>query len=128
MFEPVVLDDMVLVDGGTFSNLELVDAIHKCRDHGFKDEDIKVDVIMCFDKVVQIEPWTKQEFKYKSAYELFNRKLEYTDFYYYYEDITRVVRGFPHVQFRHLITPRAPLGGGFIPIFDGIDQIKFLLN
>jgi hypothetical protein len=34
-----------------------------------------------------------------------------------------VVRGYPHVNFRHLISPRKDLGGGYIPIFDGVDVI-----
>jgi len=127
MFPPVYLDDMVLVDGGVFTNLDLNEAISKCREHGFADEDIIVDVVMCFDKEIKVEDWPKNEFKYKNAYEVFDRKTQYIDFYYYYEDITRVIRGYPKVEFRHLIVPTTELGGGFIPIFDDIEQIKFLL-
>ena len=83
---------------------------------------------MCFDKVVEIPQWTKRDTLYKNAWELFQRKEEYRDFYYYYEDITRVVRGYPNVHFRHLLTPQVPLNGGFIPIYDDVDQIEFLLN
>ena len=46
--------------------------------------------------------------------------LEY--FYYWYlEDILRIVKGFPEVNFRHLILPDDNLGGGYVPIFDGLD-------
>jgi len=119
---------MVLVDGGVFTNLDLNEAISKCRDNGFEDENIIVDVIMCFDKVVVVEDWNKREFKYKNAYEVYNRRMEYNDFYYYFEDITRVIRGYPKVHFRHLIVPQKELGGGFLPIFDGIEKIKYLLQ
>ena len=43
----------------------------------------------------------------------------YRFFYYYFEDITRVIRGYPNVHFRHMVTPSVALGGGYIPIFDG---------
>ena len=36
-----------LVDGGTYSDLNLQDAINKCREVVDNDEDITVDVIMC---------------------------------------------------------------------------------
>ena len=49
---------MNLVDGGAFTNLDLSEAIIKCREKGYKDEDMIVDVILCFDKVVNIDKWT----------------------------------------------------------------------
>jgi hypothetical protein len=55
------------VDGGLFTNLDLAEAIVKCRESGVKDENITVDIIMCFDKKVEIEEWTMEEAKWKSA-------------------------------------------------------------
>ena len=63
-----------MVDGGTFTNLDLSEGIIKCREQGFPDEKIIVDVIMCFDKVVEVEPWTAQITKYKNAFEFYLRK------------------------------------------------------
>ena len=127
-FPPELMDDRALVDGGLFTNLDLSEAVLNCREKGYDDRDIIIDVIMCFDKVVEIPQWTPGEVKYKNAYELFARKEAYIDFYYYYEDLTRVVRGYPEVEFRHLLTPRVPLEGGFVPIFDGRESIEFLLK
>ena len=53
-FEPVYIDGSVLVDGGVYTNLNVHEAILRCREHGFADKDIIVDVIMCFDKVVEV--------------------------------------------------------------------------
>ena len=94
-----------MIDGGAFTNLDMSEAIVKCNEMGFKDEDIIVDVILCFEKVVNIQPWTKDQVSFKNAYDIFERKAEYENFYYYYEDITRIVRGYPKVHFRHLISP-----------------------
>jgi hypothetical protein len=73
------------------------EAIIKCRERGFKDEDIIVDVIMCFDKVVTVDSWSKELHKYKNAFEIYLRKEDLRNFYYYYEDVTRVVAGYPNV-------------------------------
>lgn len=59
---------------------------------------------------------------------MYSRKTDFYDYQFYYEDILRVKRGYPNVDFRHLLAPRVPLNGGFVPIFDGIEQIEFLLK
>ena len=69
-FEPTKIDDMVLVDGGLFSNLQINEAIHKCRDHGFDDKDIIIDVIMIYSTYLEMQVWNKEKFKFKNAYEL----------------------------------------------------------
>jgi len=38
------------------------------------------------------------------------------------------MRGFPNVQFRHFITPKAPLGDSYVPIFDGPEETEFLIR
>ena len=43
---------MSLVDGGLFNNLDLADAILKCREIVDDDSKIIVDIIMCFDKPI----------------------------------------------------------------------------
>ena len=54
-FEPVNMDGYVLVDGGIFTNLNVHESVIKCREKGFKDKDIIVDVILCFDKIIEIK-------------------------------------------------------------------------
>ena len=40
---------MQLVDGGTFDSLDLTEAIVKCKNKGFEDEDIVIDIVLCFN-------------------------------------------------------------------------------
>lgn len=49
VFPPVNIDDYWLVDGGLFQNLALGDPIERCREDGFDDKDIVVDIIMCLN-------------------------------------------------------------------------------
>ena len=80
-----------------FANIDVSEAIIKCREDGFADEDIILDVIMCFDNVVKIDEWFMKEIKYKNALDMFFRNQQLKEFYYYFEDLIRVVRGYPNV-------------------------------
>ena len=51
-FPPHQIDDMFLVDGGTFSNVAIGDPIERCREEGYADRDIIIDVLLCYEK-----PW-----------------------------------------------------------------------
>lgn len=54
-FSPVEIGELRLVDGGTFENLGLAEAIVKCRDLGATDHNIIVDIILCFDVVPYVK-------------------------------------------------------------------------
>jgi len=41
------IDDLQLVDGGTFSDANVQDAINKCREIVDDDSSIIIDVVMC---------------------------------------------------------------------------------
>lgn len=41
------IDGMQLVDGGTFSDANVQDAVEKCRELVDDDKDIIIDVVMC---------------------------------------------------------------------------------
>ena len=104
-FSPQHLNSLILSDGGVFENLNLGPAIDKCRDMGVPDSKIIVDVLLCFDGPVDIKEWTYEEAKYKSVKELYERKIDLKNAYFYLEDIDRVMRGFPDVQFRYVLEP-----------------------
>ena len=56
IFSPVTgIDDGVYVDGGVFTNMDMAEAILKCREQGFEDKDIIIDVIMCFGSPVELK-------------------------------------------------------------------------
>lgn len=97
---------MLLVDGQTFDGLDLGHAISKCKEDGpIKDEDIIVDILLCFDKPIDIEPWTYEEAKEKTAKQIYERRKEIKVAYSYLEDVNRVMRHFPHVSYRYVLQP-----------------------
>ena len=58
-FPPVTLDNLNLVDGSVFSAVSLGDPIERCREEGTKDEDIIIDVILCYEDIASktIDDW-----------------------------------------------------------------------
>ena len=81
---------------------------------------------MCFGDVVKLKQYTPDEAKYLNAYELYKRAAELRGFYGSYEDVTRVVRGFPHVHFRHLIVPTEDLESDFFT--DGPEKVRDMMD
>ena len=49
------IDGMALVDGSLFTTISIGDPISRCREEVEKDEDIIVDVIMCYSDVKTIK-------------------------------------------------------------------------
>jgi predicted acylesterase/phospholipase RssA len=54
-FEPTIINGQTLVDGGVFTNLDLGEAIVRCRETVDRDQDIIVDIILCLGSPVEIE-------------------------------------------------------------------------
>lgn len=83
---------------------------------------------MCFDKKMEIEEWTLEEARWKSGNQLFERRELYRTYYYYFEDILRVIMGYPNVEFRFIIIPTTDLPSMFFPIFATREQIEYQLD
>ena len=50
----MLMDDTVYIDGGILINLNALSAIEKCRDMGFADTDIVVDLILAHESTIYI--------------------------------------------------------------------------
>ena len=73
-FPPVEIDEMQLVDGGTFQNISIGDPIDRCREEVNDDSEIVVDLILCFDKVVDVEKWDLEDTDWYDAFTFYRRK------------------------------------------------------
>jgi predicted acylesterase/phospholipase RssA len=75
-FQPTSsIGDLKLVDGGTFSDLNLQDAIDRCREDTTSDSDIIVDVVMCQTdpvKIAEVEAHT-----YFKPYHYYKRRNDF---------------------------------------------------
>ena len=116
-FPPVNMRDMTLVDGSLFSTVSVGDPIERCREEVTRDEDIIIDVILCYEDTYEIEDWSLPETRWRTALDFYRRRKEINKYYYYEEDIMRITRGYHNINFRLLIKPGIPLtSNGFLPI------------
>ena len=70
-FPPTHVEDMLLNDGGLMSNLSLGDPIQRCRDEGYDDKDIVVDMLLCYRKPLLLKAWGKNGIDWQNAWQYY---------------------------------------------------------
>ena len=124
-FPPQNIDDMSLVDGGMFSNVSLGDPIERCRQEVDRDEDIIVDMILCYESPWELDKWDEENVFWKNAYQFYERRHDLAKFYVVSEDVERMYRGYHKVDFRLVVQPSENLTqSGAIPISATLEDIE----
>ena len=98
----------VAMDGGTVFNLNMVSAVHRCREIVDDDSMINIDILMCSAGKEAQEGW---EYKNKAV----SNFLRYQDIKSAYEsndDVREFMKAFPKVNFRYYVEPTEPIPGG----------------
>lgn len=108
-FPAMDIDDMLLVDGSLFSTLSIGDPIERCREEGASDEDIIVDIILCYTSYMEVPEWEMEETRWNTAFDIYKRRKAISHYYYYVEDLTRMFRGYHDVDFRLIVMPSEDL-------------------
>jgi len=106
VFPPQVWPEFnyALMDGGTEWNTNMVSAIHWCRDKGFEDQDIVIDII---------NNWTYSEKNFNKDDTLDNI-LRYRNIKSYYksmDDIVEFKQAFSDIDFRYYFNPSEEFTG-----------------
>ena len=102
-FPPVPVEDMLLVDGGAFSNVAIGDPIERCREEGYNDEDIIIDVLLCYENPLILQEWDSENINWQTAWNFYNRRKSIKHYYFHTEEIQRLFRGYHDVNFRLVI-------------------------
>lgn len=124
-FSPIEIGELLLVDGGTFDSLDLAEAIVKCRKKGFKDENIVVDMILCYPGPIGVPHWSYEDAKWKNSWDLHQRKNDLKEYYSFQEDVERVMRGFHHIKFRYIVSPSSQIPAASVPIYWTPEDIQY---
>ena len=89
-----------MIDGGTFANIQIGEAVDRCRDQVFSDEDIILDVLLCGFKAY-VDPWSAlnqdEESTYKGSMDFLDRQYQLSRYYEMFEDLLRMTRGYPNI-------------------------------
>ena len=71
-----------------------------------------------------MESWDLEGTRWYNAYDFYSRRKSITHYYFYKEDMTRMLRGYKDVDFRLTVMPMTPLTGGVIPLSATADDVK----
>lgn len=113
------------MDGGLFANAEIHETINRCREEGFKDSDIIIDVIRCDDIRPSPEVWSRTDYTEKHSFDLYKRMKDFRYFnIFHIGDFVGMLPAYRDVNFRHVIIPTVPLDSGPIPLFGGKETIE----
>lgn len=114
IFPPIERDGMVLLDGGIVWISDAVNAIEWCTDHGYAEDQIIVDWIICAaDDVIPKEEIT--EFK---TIGIALRAYALNSFFGARNDVDRTIAHYPDVNFRYIVAPSESLSVKFLVPLD----------
>jgi predicted acylesterase/phospholipase RssA len=110
-FSPVKFNGTMYYDGGVSFNVDIHNAVLKCRDNGFEDKDIVIDVLLC----------TGATFTDKnvSTYKTIPMTLRFYEIERYYESMELIERGmedYYDVDFRYVVAPTEKLEPSIVPM------------
>lgn len=102
-FPPVYFQNDWWCDGAVTANLNAFIAVDRCREYGFEDKDIVMDLL--YD-----EPWGgPDDLKVNNTRQLMNRILTVQKFFTTFWYISQTMNNFPEVDFRFMVMPTKPL-------------------
>ena len=124
-FQPREVEDMFLIDGGAFSNVAIGDPIERCREEGYDDEDIIVDILLCYEKPLLMEAWDVEAMMWETAWNFYDRRKKIRNYHFHTEEVQRLYRGYHKVNFRLVIQPSKSLTStGAVPINAGHKELN----
>jgi predicted patatin/cPLA2 family phospholipase len=97
-------------DGGINVGVDLISGINRCKEMGFKDEEIILDTILCSTSHI---PEKEKNLK---APQVLARIVEIVHYNNSMRDLMDALRFYPNVNFRYLVSPEKHLPSGSLPI------------
>jgi predicted acylesterase/phospholipase RssA len=111
-FPHAYIQNYTLVDGGSIWNVDISDAIKRCKEIVDDDKDIIMDIILCNGA----QNITRDEHKSYNTIQNYRRYQQIRAYYDMLSDFDEISRGYPDVNFRYFAVPKKDLPSGFLPI------------
>jgi len=111
------------MDGGTIINIDISTAVNRCRDMGYKDENIILDMMFCTGgKMIEVDAS-----RYNSLH-MMMRKYELDKYERSLHYLVNSFHEYPDVQFRYLVIPLSRLPSGYLPLEFKKEQIEEMIK
>jgi len=103
--------------------MDIPSAIQKCRDKGFNDKNIVVDVVLCSSKKI-----AEEDVSTMKSLAVLLRTTEIFSFDLAMRDLIEIGHIFPNVDLRYVVAPTVPLPSGSLPLKFKPDQIEVMIQ
>lgn len=121
IFEYVEFENRTLVDGGVVLNVDIGGAIARCKESGFADKDIVIDIILCSGDVLP-----EADVANFNAAQMLYRYYQINEYQKTMIWISQGLALFPNVKFRYIVYPTVALSG-YLPInFDPVHLAELM--
>lgn len=122
IFPAIEFKGKMYQDGGLKHGIDILSGINECKEKGFEEKDIVVDIIKCFNKEFQHKDPTKF-----NSVESFLHWLSIWNKDRSARDIDDIIRNFKEVNFRYLIAPSKELPNS-IALFFKKEEIELMFS
>ena len=123
VFAPVEYNNTDYFDGSTIWDLDIFSVVNQCKDQGFADADIVVDVLLTSEKTLK----TVDASDYKSIQMLW-RYLEVSRYYSNMDGLLRAQFAYPNITFRNIVAPSAEMPSSWYPLNLTADEVETIWN
>lgn len=121
IFPAIEFKGKMYQDGGVKHGVDILSGINECKKKGYEEKDIIIDVIKCFNK----------EFKHKDPtnFKAMDSLLQWFAIWgkdRAARDLDDIIKNFPEVKFRYVITPTKELPNSAAPLFFKKEDLEFM--
>lgn len=110
-------------DGGAVQGVDIVNAINSCKNQGYAEESIDLDVINLGANSVEQTANDR-----KKTFGMLMRYLELNNYYRGAENLERGMHIFEKVNFRHIVVPHERLASGRLPMSFKKEEIQAMYD
>ena len=122
IFPHILFNNNSYIDGKISSKVDTTSGITICRDYGFADEDIIMDIIMLsISEIPKIDPNLSTLSSGQRALEILFNDI-------FIRELDELSHVFPNVKIRYIVTPTRLPASGNIPIMFQPDQIEDMIQ
>jgi len=124
VFPNINFKNKTFMDGGVKVSVDIPTAVNKCRDRGFMDTDIVVDVLLNSAKTLKRDDDVSKFHPLDVLYRVF----EIYGYDMAMSDLEEMGRIFPNVTIRYVVAPSKALPSGTIPLNFKPDQMEQMIQ
>ena len=119
-----VYNGSIFMDGGVLLNVHVHSALRRCKELGYAEEDIIIDVILPTGYQID-KMYTNQSY---TGFDMLERYIQIVKYKSALDDIVHATYDFKNVNFRHIIMPSEDLPVYAVPLAFNHDDMTYMIE